>query len=149
MTQMTSYEQIVTNRYGLSLKRALLVGFLGGALAAVGNLIVYAVAEWLLQMNLVVPTGPDGSLIPLSPGNVAITSFIPGMSAGLLLWLIGRWTAQPFQVFLGIAVSFLLFSFTAPLGLATIPDPVRVVLSIMHIVAALLITWVIARYARP
>jgi hypothetical protein len=61
---------------------------------------------------------------------------LPGLFAGVLLWLLGRTVREPVQIFMGIALSILLFSFTAPLGLATIPDNVRIFLVLMHIITA-------------
>jgi hypothetical protein len=131
-----------------SLVRDLRSGALGGALAAIGNLVLYVIAQALAGAELVVPTGPGGELVPLTPLNVALTSFIPGVVAGLILWLLTRATREPVQIFLGVAISFLLFSFTAPLGLPSIPDNTRVLLAAMHVIAAISILGVLLKYNR-
>ena len=142
----TSANRIPHNRVRLPITRALQIGVLGGLLAALGNLVVYAVSESLFDMNLVVPTGPGGELVPLTILNVAVTSVIPGLVAGLLLYFLSRVSSEPLQIFGGIALSILLFSFTLPLGAPAIPFDVRAALAVMHVVAAGAITWMVWRY---
>lgn len=129
----------------MSSRSALIAGTLGGILAALGNLLLYLVARGMVGDQLMVPVGEGGALIPLSPLRVAITSFLPGLAAGILYWIFHRWSQKGFEIFVGVSVSFLLFSFTAPLGMPTIPDAARPLLAAMHVVAALAIVGMFVR----
>jgi len=120
-------------------------GMLGGLVAAIGNLIIFLIGQAFLGDSFVVPTFPDGAPGAVSPVNVALYSLVPGVVAGLLLALLNRSASEPVQIMLGISISFLLFSFTAPLGLPSIPDMTRVVLAVMHVVAAVAILGILLR----
>lgn len=143
MTHTASAE--LTHSRVYSFASALKFGALGGLVAALGNLVVWLIGVSLIGDQLATPllTGGFG---PLPPSQVALISFIPGVGAGLVLWMLDRWLGKPWGIFTGIALSILLFSFTAPLGMAVIPDAARVFLSIMHVVAAGAILGILYRY---
>ena len=141
-----SANRVETRQHRLPIARALQIGVLGGLLAAVGNVLLYFITQALLGINFIVPALPGGQLVPLTIVNVVLASFIPGLAAGLLLYLLTRISGEAMQIFLGIAVSILLFSFTMPMGAPGIPFDVRAVLAAMHLIAAGAIMWMVTRF---
>lgn len=120
---------------------------MGGGLAAVGNLVVFAVAG-TLGANLQIPATPGSTtLAPLTAGPVIGASLVPALFAGGLLAILGRFLRNPWPVFLVIAGVFLLVSFGGPLNLPA-DTTTKLVLSLMHVVAGVAIVGALWRFAR-
>jgi len=112
-------------------------GALGGLVGAVANAIVFFIATALFSINLQITQPPEMTTLgPLPLPAVILASFVPGIFAALLYLLLQRFTAQAGRIFLGIAVVVLVFSFFPLVGMPLMTDSVKVVLAVMHIVAA-------------
>lgn len=129
-------------------KKILGATLLGAALAAVVNVFLWAVMQFVLQLNLQVQLGgPTSPLEPLSVVPVIVATIIPGLIAGVFLWLVGRFTPRPYTIFLVIAIVALLISFLAafllPVGLVQ-----RIGMNTMHVGAAVPIIWALMTRTR-
>ncbi len=112
-------------------------GALGGLVGAVANAIVFFIATALFSINLQITQPPEMTTLGLLPlPAVILASFVPDIFAALLYLLLQRFTAQAGRIFLGIAVVVLVFSFFPLVGMPLMTDSVKVVLAVMHIVAA-------------
>jgi hypothetical protein len=106
---------------------------IGGLIAAVANTIVLFVAQ-ALGTPLQIAMDPSAPAAPLTIVPVVLASALPAIGAGVLLWLLGRFTRRPFTIFLAIAGVFLLLSLGGPLSMP-VPGATKAVLSLMHVVA--------------
>lgn len=131
----------------LSLSNALKRGALGGALAVAANLLVYALARFAFGLELLMPPVPPSSeQAPLLPFAVIFASFVPGLAAGGLYWLLSKFIPQYRRVFLIVSVLFLLVSFGAPFSLP-VAFATQITLNVMHLVAGVAIIGAITRQA--
>ena len=116
--------------------KSIQAGLIGGGIAAVINLIIYFIGQAINGGSLMMQQGGQGMPLPIVM--VILFSLVPGLIAGLLYALLGRFTANPKPIFLGVAaVVFIAFIFgpiNAAVGAVTIWT-----LEIMHVVAALAI----------
>lgn len=131
---------LTEDRTALTVGSLLKQGLIGGAIAAVGNLIVYAIALGM-GIPLRIPATPGAAdLTALSPVPVVISSLIPAIGAALLLALLARFVARPRFIFLIVAGIFLALSFVPVLSLP-VAASAQVTLGLMHIVAGAAIVW--------
>lgn len=128
-------------------KRLPVAALVAAAVSAAGNFVLYLIATAALGAIEVQMGGPQAPVTPLSGVLVIIMSALPALLAAGLLWLLNRFVARPFAVFQAIAVVGALISLAGPLtlqvGLAS-----KVVLSLMHIIAAVAIVMVLRQRAR-
>jgi hypothetical protein len=111
-------------------------GLLGGATAAVANLVLYAVARALFAVSFIIPDmAAPGQTMSLPIPMIAIASVGPALLAALLLWLLGRFFVRPLRIFQGISAVLLLLSLAPPMTLEA-DLATRIVLTLMHVVAA-------------
>lgn len=123
------------------------VAFVAAATAFVSALIVFGLAQ-LLNMPLEILTPPAYEVLaPLQMSVIAWATIPPAIGATVLLALLGRFTRRPFLIFQIIALVFLLLSFGGPLSLP-VSGTVKVVLGIMHTVAASAIVGVLSTLGR-
>lgn len=121
---------------------------IAGVVAGVINLIIYFLATGVLNIPVEITMGgPTAPLVPLTPGPVIVMSLIPAIGAAVLLWILRRFTARPYTIFLIIAVIALLLSFGGPLPLP-IAAAAKGVLILMHVVTAAVIVGWLGRFAR-
>jgi hypothetical protein len=112
---------------------------LAAVLSAALNLLVFYLAG-ALGVDFTGPfMGPDAPPTPLSPLQVAITSAVPAVAAGMLLWLLNRFAPRPATIFVAVAAVFGLLSLGGPLSLP-IPGGAQAALALMHAVAGVAIT---------
>lgn len=139
---------IATSRpAGAALGRTLLVGVGAGLLAGLANLLLYFVSRALFALPFQVPLGGPGNPaeeLPLLA--IIVTCVVPGLAAALLYWGLGRLTRRASAIFGTLAALFALLSLAAPLTLP-IDLGTRLALAAMHLVAALIITFGLLRYA--
>jgi hypothetical protein len=135
----------VENTKSVVLNRLWWVALVAGAVAAVGNLIVFAVARGL-NLPLDIPTGPQTSG-PLTVAPVIATSFIPALVAAGFLALLSRFVKQPLRVFQLIGLAAALLSLLGP-SLMSLAGTTKIVLILMHLVAAVSIIGVLSTLAR-
>jgi hypothetical protein len=135
-------------RGGVGLRSALGAGLAGGGIAALANIVVLLVAQNLLGVRMEVPMGPGGPPAPLGPVQVALISLMPGLVAGAVLWLMAKMFARPARAFLALSVVVLLLSFVPTFTVPGIAADVRLVLALMHPVAAAAIVGALYRAAK-
>jgi hypothetical protein len=113
------------------LSKLLLGGLLGGSLAAVGNLGVYALARSF-----------DASLVePLSMAAVMFASFLPALLAAGLYALLQRFTTFATRLFVIIMVAAGLVTMIWPIMLESTDIGTRFTLAVMIAVATVIVTW--------
>jgi hypothetical protein len=108
------------------------------ALAAfLGVTIVFYISRNLFGLSLILPLAPQyQALGPLTIGILAQATVPPAIGAAILLAILNRFTSRPIRIFHWIAAIVLLVSFGGPLFLPPLGTSTRIVLSIMHVVAA-------------
>ena len=121
----------------LSFSSALMAGALGGVVAATVNVIIYYLAQSLNGG----PLSVQGAPLPLVL--VLLSSFAPGLAAGLVYWAFARFTSNPTRWFLTLAGVVLVLSMFGPLTQAT--GLTLLALELMHVGAAVPITWAVLR----
>lgn len=140
-TKTTKFEQI-------SFSRLLWVGPLAALAAAIGNLIVYFIAQNLLGVTLMGPAGPNSpEMAPLPATAVIISSVGPAIAATILLAVLGRFLARSIRAFWIISIVFLILSLGAPLSLP-VDVAAKATMEMMHIVAAVAIVGVLTTLGR-
>lgn len=112
------------------------VGLGAAALTAGVNALVYGAVQAAFGGPLVFAQQPGLAPAPVSFVQVIVASLIPALGATVLLGLLGKFTARPITIFIGIAVAFLLFSFGGPFALETDLN-IKLALSLMHLTAAI------------
>ncbi len=125
-------------------------GGIAAVSAVVANLIFWFVITRVLQMELMVfAQGPGTPLMPVTAGMVILTSAVPAIGATILLAILDKFVTRPFRVFQIVAVVFLLLSLGGPFSLpAEVPVSTKVILSVMHGIAAAAIVGVLRKYGR-
>ena len=119
----------------VSLKSLFIRGVSGGMAAALVNLGLLFLARGAdVAMEGAFSPGQPPGVLPQPP--VALASIVSAIPAALLAWLLGRFTGDPARNFALIAVIFTLLSFAGPAGVAGASTGTKVVLGLMHIVAA-------------
>jgi hypothetical protein len=90
---------------------------------------------------------PETPFVEMTVFPVIFASVMPAFVAAGLLWLLGRFTAQPFSIFRIVAVVGLVSSFV-PFTSAPFSAQQIIVLGLMHVAAAIAITVSLDRRAR-
>ena len=109
----------------------LVAGTIGGVIAAVINAVIYFAAQSVNSGPLIVQAAP------LTLVSVLVSSLLPGPVAGILYWVLGRFTRTPTRWFL--IVSFVVFALAmaAPLLFMATSGTLAVwTLELMHVGAA-------------
>lgn len=124
---------------------------IGGVVGAVLNALLFFVLAPLLgatpiMVQLGAPS-PETPFVELTVLPVVFASIMPAFIAAGLLWLLGRFTAQPFSIFRIVAVIGLVSSFV-PFTSAPFSAQQIIVLGLMHVVAATAIAGSLDRRAR-
>ena len=127
----------------LSTGRLWQAALVAGSAAVLGNLVVFYMVG-AAGVPLSIP-GPQGAM-PLAAVPVAATSFIPALLTALFLWGLSRFAARPIRTFQMVAGVLLLLSLIGPLVLP-VAASTKVVLGLMHILAAVVIVTVLSRIA--
>ncbi len=121
----------------VSLKKLLWVTPVAAIAAFIGVTIVFYIARTIFGLMLILPLAPQyQTLGPLTLGDLAQATVPPAIGAGILLAILNRFTSRPIRVFQWIAAIVLLVSFGGPLFLPPLETSTRIVLSMMHVVAA-------------
>lgn len=130
---------------GAGLSRLLIAGLIGGALAAAANTALLLAGK-ALGVAFLASLGPPGSpLQAIQPFNVMMLCLVPALVAALLLAGLGRLTRRPRPIFLAVAGAFLLVSLIPDWALPMDGLATRILLSLMHLVAATLIVGALLR----
>jgi hypothetical protein len=131
--------------HAMRLGRILLAGLAGGALAAAVNTALLLIGKAAGVAFLAPVNGPTAPLVALQPLNVIMLSLIPALIAALLLTGLARLTRHPQLIFQAVAGAFLLFSLIPDWALPMDSLATRILLSLMHLVAAALIVGALLR----
>lgn len=127
--------------------RILRAGLTGAAVAAAGNLVVFALAH-AAGASLVAQFDPKAPATALPVAMVIIASVVPAVAATGVLALMNRLLRRPSRAFAMIAIAFGLFSMGGPATLAGADAATKATLGAMHVVAALAIAVALLRGAR-
>jgi hypothetical protein len=125
-----------------------MIGLMGGALAAVANTVTLLIGKAAGVAFLVPVNGPDAPLVALQPINIVMLCLVPALVAALVFVGLTRLTRRPQPIFLTIAGILLIISLIPDWVLPMDSLATRILLSLMHLVAAALIVGTILR-ARP
>lgn len=132
----------ITTDRPLAYRRVAGAALLAAILAALANVVVFSIEKSVLKLPMLVTTVPGTNLIPLSYLMVIEVSAAVAIAAALLLIFLARFVAHPIRWFQIIALIILVLSlagpFSIPVDMAT-----KLALSAMHLVAALVIVWVL------
>ncbi len=119
------------------IRNALTAGLVGGVIATLVNVIIYYIFQNLNGGPLIVQGAP---LLLVA---VLLSSLIPGLAASGIYWALARFTSKPARWFSILAVVFLVFSAFGPLTQSSGLE--LWALELMHVGAAVPITWAILR----
>lgn len=84
---------------------------------------------------------------PLTAVPVAMASFAPLVLGTLAFYLLARFTQNPVRIFTALAAVLGLLSLAGPLTMETVPLGYRLVLGLMHVVAAGSLIWFLRKTA--
>lgn len=121
------------------------VGIAAASVAAIANAMVFLIITVLGAEVMVAPPG-SVQAIPLGVLPVILSSFVPGVAATVLLYVLGRLTPKPLKAFWAISALFLLFSFNGPISLP-VGGMNKAILGLMHVVAAASIVGILTKYS--
>ena len=128
------------------LGRVLMAGLTGGVIAAVINVVIYFAAQGINGGPLLVQTPQAPTPQPLPLPAVLLLSVAPGLAAGVVYWVLARFTRTPARWFLVIAALVFVLFFFGPLGSASGLVAVWA-LELMHVGAAVPIVWAVLKWA--
>lgn len=117
-----------------------------GLAAAAANAVLFFIFEALgaIPADIIVPNAGQ----PITVVPVMMASFMPAIVAGILLALLAAFTAKPVKIFLIITTVVLILSFYTPFSIPEVIMPMILALNLMHIVAAVVIAWLLIRLSR-
>jgi len=128
--------------------RELWWGALVAAVAAFAAAVVLFGIAGLFGVPLEVMAPPTyETLSPMEVSFIAQATIPPAIGATILLAILGRFTRRPFLIFQIVAAVFLLLSFGGLLSLP-VSGAVKIVLGLIHIVAAGAIVGVLSTLGR-
>ncbi|MDZ4721221.1 MAG: DUF6069 family protein [Roseiflexaceae bacterium] len=129
------------------LRKIPLAALIGGVIGAVGNVLVFFIAQALGVVFNIPMGGPGAPLQPLPVIAVVVSTLIPAISAGLVFAALARFTKQPLMIFYIIAGVFLVVSMLPVISMP-VPSGMQISLAIMHVVAGAAIVWGLATRTR-
>jgi Na+/proline symporter len=117
-----------------------------GLAAALANAVLFFIFEAMgaIPPDIIVPNAGQ----PITVVPVMMASFMPAIFAGILLALLAAFTAKPVKIFLVITTVVLILSFYTPFTIPEAIMPMILALNLMHIVAAVVIAWLLIRLSR-
>jgi Family of unknown function (DUF6069) len=124
-----------------------LAGLIGGAIAAVINVILFFAGQALNGGPMAVTPPGQAGQAPLPLVMVIIMSILPGIIAGALYGILLRFTARAKLIFFVIAAIVFIFEFFAAITAGSTLTTI-VVLELMHVIVAGLVIWRILGAAR-
>ena len=135
----------------MTIQSLIRAGFIGLIAAVLGNVILFFVgkAAGALPEDVIIPNANA----PLTVGPVIFGTILPAIVATLLFGLLARFTKRPVPIFMVIAIILLVLSFYTPFSIPNAPTGMVVILELMHVVAAVAITYCLVtltvRKAKP
>lgn len=136
-------------RQTVETKNILPATLIGAAAAVVLNVVLWAIMQFVLQMNLQVSLGGPGSpLEPLPVLPVIVLTALPALLGGVVFWLLARFTTRPHTIFLIVALVILVGSFIAPFSAFPGLLVNAIGLNVLHLGAALPVIWALLTRTR-
>ncbi|HEY0735860.1 MAG TPA: DUF6069 family protein [Herpetosiphonaceae bacterium] len=136
----------VRDSRNISWGRFALVGLATIIAAVLANLVVYYIGSALIGYN------PDFVVLSTNGGTIIFT-VVPAIVAVLLYAVLLRFTRQPERIFTIISVIVFIVTLIPDFTyIPTVPgssNPQTAVLVLMHVVAAVVITWMLTQLSRP
>lgn len=127
-----------------SFRRLWPIGLVAAAGATIANVVFFFVSK---EIGIPYLLAMQGSLGPLLPVMVIISSVIPAVAATVLFALLGKFLSRPIRVFTIISIIVLLISFAPPLTMpADVAASTKVGLVVMHIITAAVTVGVLHPY---
>jgi hypothetical protein len=123
-----------------SIRRLLWGGPVATVLAILATWLYYGVTKALGEQYLVPLDGGSSYLGPMPVLMPVITTLVPGLVASIFFGLLIRFSRNPATVFLSVSLAALLLSFGGPYYLPGVSLQIKILLSGMHVVAAVVIT---------
>ncbi len=123
-----------------SIRRLLWGGPVAAALAILATCLYYGVTKALGEQYLMPLDGAGSHVGPMPVLMPVITTLIPGLVACIFFGLLIRFSRKPAIMFLSVSLAALLLSFGGPYYLPGVSLQTKILLSGMHVVAALFIT---------
>ena len=145
---MASASSVSIQNRLITIKRLWWVGLLAAASAGIANLVIFAISSNLFGVNFMVAPPGSTELIPLPMGMVIAATVVPAVVATIFFALIGRFVPRPILAFRILSGVVLLLSFGSPLSLP-VGIAVKVILSLMHVVAAVSIVGLLTTLGNP
>ena len=110
-------------------------GAMGAGIAAGINFLIFFISKGVGISYTVPPRMTEQEPIDLTATGIILSSAVPAMVATILLMILNHYSKKPLQFFVIIAVIVLLLSF-APVFMVDVSVNTKVMLGIMHLVAA-------------
>jgi hypothetical protein len=123
-----------------SIRRLLWGGPVATVLAILATWLYYGATKALGEQYLIPLDGGSSYLTPMPVLMLVITTLLPGLVASIFFGLLIRFSRKPATVFLSVSLAALLLSFGGPFYLPEISLQTKILLSGMHVVAAVVIT---------
>ncbi len=114
------------------------------AAAAIANIAVYFIANAVLSEPLSVPA----EMGVVNIVSITLSTLVGTIGAVIALVLIKRFMRHPGRTFQVVAVVALIVSLAGPFGVAGIALATRLVLALMHIIAATIIVGLLTPHTR-
>lgn len=127
----------------LNLKQSLFAGLLAGITAAVINAALFVVfhVAGIISDNIYPQPGQPLTIVP-----VVMASVVPLLIGSFVFYLFERFTSSGFKIFAVIALVLMTLSLVSPfLMIPNVTTGYSLVLSVMHVVAALSLLYFIRR----
>ncbi len=122
------------------------IGLVAAAGATVANVVFFFVSK---EIGIPYLVTMQGSLGPLPPVMVIVSSVIPAVAATVLCALLGKFLSRPIRVFTIISIIVLLLSLAPPLTMpAEVAASTKVGLVVMHLITAAVTVGVLTRLGR-
>lgn len=118
----------------IRVRKVLYPALAAGLVAAAINAVLFWVgsATGAVPADLIIPNAGQ----PLTIVPVIISSILPALVAGLVFFLLIRFTRNPLRIFNWVAAIVLILSFSSPFTIPNVPAGMAVVLELMHVVVA-------------
>jgi hypothetical protein len=126
----------------MKIQKLLKSGIIVGLIASAANVILYLISKSLgiISDSILLPNGAPLLLFP-----VVISSVLPGVVAGFVLWVISKISKNPVKIFTLAGVGFLLISMIGPVATPNLTIGFKIVLSLMHLIAGGFIIYFLRR----
>ena len=131
-----------------SIRRLLWGGPTATLVAILMNILYFSVTKALGEKYLIPLTGNASRLDPLSVAMLIIAILVPGLAAAVFFGLLIHFARKPAMIFLSVAITALLVSFGGPFSLPAGTMQTKILLSGMHVIAAVVITGGILFFSR-